>query len=59
MNAHLQVYDANVLTKSVLIGSHAVDVEAVYMKKDHEVYRQWAGLTNHEDVTANSFQGKK
>lgn len=51
------MYDANVLTKSVLIGSHTIDLEAVYLKKDHEVYRQWAGLSNHEDPTLTSFQG--
>lgn len=54
----VQVFDANVLTKSVLIGSHSIDLEAVYLSKDHEKYRQWVGLINNEDPTANSFQGQ-
>jgi hypothetical protein len=41
----------------VLIGSYAIDLEAVYLSKDHEQYRKWVGLSNHEDPTANSFQG--
>lgn len=51
------MFDANVLTKSVLIGSYSIDLEAVYLSKDHEKYRQWVGLINNEDPTANSYQG--
>lgn len=53
----IKVFDANVLSKSIMIGSYSIDLEAVYLSKDHEKYRQWVGLTNHEDPSATSYQG--
>eukprot|EP01084_Bolivina_argentea_P085307 154172_1 len=47
----IEVYDANVIRKNVLIGSFEFDLTQVYYKKNHELYKQWVALT---DVTGDN-----
>ena len=44
----IDVFDANVIRKNVLIGSFEFDLTQVYYKKHHELYKQWVALM---DVT--------
>ena len=47
----IEVFDANVIRKNVLIGSFEFDLTQVYYKKHHELYKQWVALT---DVTGDN-----
>lgn len=50
----IEVMDADTLTKNDLIGSYSVDLEWIYFKKHHEIYRTWVGLVNDENPEENS-----
>jgi len=47
----IEVFDANLIRKNVLIGSFEFDLTQVYYKKHHELYKQWVALT---DVTGDN-----
>eukprot|EP00485_Elphidium_margaritaceum_P004276 CAMPEP_0202695866 /NCGR_PEP_ID=MMETSP1385-20130828/9321_1 /ASSEMBLY_ACC=CAM_ASM_000861 /TAXON_ID=933848 /ORGANISM="Elphidium margaritaceum" /LENGTH=1764 /DNA_ID=CAMNT_0049351945 /DNA_START=35 /DNA_END=5329 /DNA_ORIENTATION=- len=47
----IEVFDANVIRKNVLIGSFEFDLTMVYYKQHHELYQQWVALT---DVTGDN-----
>lgn len=49
----IKIMDANTIKRDVLIGLYEYDIGTVYYNKHHEVYRQWAALT---DVT-DKFEG--
>jgi hypothetical protein len=49
--------DANVLMKSVLIGSYVFDAARIYYQRDHEMYRKWVALINDDDPECTGVQG--
>lgn len=42
----LTVNDANTVRRDVQIGAYDLDMGFVYYKRDHEIYRQWIGLSD-------------
>ena len=56
----ITVRDSNSIpgAKQSLIGAVAYDATYIYgMNKDHELYRQWVGLTDDEDPDDIGVQG--
>jgi hypothetical protein len=45
----ISIKDANTLRRDVLIGLYEFDLAAVYYNKNHEIFRQWAALTDVTD----------
>ncbi len=50
---NISVFDANTIRRNELIGAYQFDLATVYYKPHHEVYKQWAALSD----TTNKFEG--
>lgn len=53
MKVSLQVFDANVMLRDVLIGGYEFDLSTIYSQKYHEFYRRWVALSD----TSDDFEG--
>ena len=53
----VSVFDADAFTRNDLIGSCAFDLQSIYYRKQHEIYRQWIVLTDNDNPLDSGPQG--
>ena len=46
----ISVYDTNNMTRNILIGSYQFDLSYISQNEHHEIYKQWIGLFNPNEI---------
>lgn len=52
----VKVFDADLVTRSELIGSFTVDLLNIYFRPHHEIHRQWVGLVDSRNPEDHGVQ---
>ncbi len=53
----VHVYDANTIARNELIGSYSFDANWLYHQPDHEIHKQWIGLSDNSQGDDSKLKG--